>query len=90
MPRLEIQSNGPPHIVPFDGPTITIGRQAGNDIVVAEKVASRKHCVIEAKEGAFEVRDLKSHNGTWIGENRVLKAALSFGDTWWRGRRVKR
>ena len=83
MPRLEIKSKstGVVQVFQFADEQVTIGRQAGNDIVLPEKVASRKHCVIVHNGGSFQVKDLKSHNGTWIGENRVLKANLSFGDS---------
>jgi general secretion pathway protein E len=81
MPRLEIKARGATRIVPFDGPRVTIGRLAGNDIVLEDAVASRQHCVIEHFKGTFRVVDLKSHNGTWLGENRVLEANISFGDS---------
>ncbi|HVP10408.1 MAG TPA: ATPase, T2SS/T4P/T4SS family [Phycisphaerae bacterium] len=80
MPRLEIKTRDETRIVPFDGPRVTIGRQAGNDVVLEDAVASRQHCVIEHFRGTFRVVDLKSHNGTWLGENRVLEANISFGD----------
>lgn len=82
MPRLEIKSKstGVSQVVQIVGKKVTIGRQADNDVVLPEKVASRKHCVIEQNGGTFLVKDLKSHNGTWIGDNRILKANMSFGD----------
>ncbi len=83
MARLEITTKADPRpvIYQFEGPTVTIGRQPGNDIVLQDKVASRKHCVIEQVNGAFRVSDLSSHNGTWLGENRILKSALVFGQS---------
>jgi type II secretory ATPase GspE/PulE/Tfp pilus assembly ATPase PilB-like protein len=81
MPRLEVKSKSGSRTVPFSGPRITIGRQAGNDIIIEEAVASRRHCVIEQRLGAFRVVDLKSHNGTWLGENRILEASIGFGDS---------
>ncbi len=80
MPRLEIASQGQTKVVPFDGPQMTIGRQDGNDIVLADNKASRRHCVIEQKNGGFQLRDLESHNGTWVGENRILETTLRVGD----------
>jgi general secretion pathway protein E len=81
MPRLEIKAKGITRREPFDGPRVTIGRQAGNDIVLDDAVASRQHCVIEHFKGTFRVVDLKSHNGTWLGENRILEANITFGDS---------
>ncbi len=82
MARLEIKSQGQKaQIVPLDRAKLTIGRQSGNDVVLSDAAASRNHCVIVRKDGQFLLRDLKSHNGTWMGENRVLEAFLEFGDT---------
>lgn len=81
MPRLEIKSKGQVHYVPFTGARITIGRHADNDIVIMESVASRKHCVIERHGETFRVKDLTSHNGTWLGEARIRVAELEIGDT---------
>jgi len=81
MPRLEITTQGKTRIVPFTGARLSIGRQPGNDVVLDDPAASRKHCVIESAGGAFKLVDLKSHNGTWIGENRVLEANIALGDS---------
>lgn len=80
MPRLEITSNSKKQMVLFTGTALTIGRSQENDVVLADPVASRRHCVIEQDGGAFRVKDLKSHNGTWIGVNRVIEATLAFGN----------
>ena len=37
-----------------------------------EKGVSRKHALIRRTEGAYEVVDLYSTNGTWINEQRLL------------------
>jgi general secretion pathway protein E len=81
MARLEIQYPDRTELVKIGGPKVTIGREEGNDIVLAEKVASRKHCILELVKGAFRVTDLKSANGTWVGENRIIEADVAFGDT---------
>jgi len=81
MPKLEVKANGKTRTVSFDGRTVTLGRSTDNDVVLADKVASRRHCVIEQKGGVFHLQDLESHNGTWIGENRILEARLGFGET---------
>ena len=81
MPRLEVKTKEETRFVPFTGAKITIGRQADNDIVISEKVASRSHCVIERHGKKFKIKDLKSHNGTWLGDNKVREATLKYGDT---------
>ena len=81
MPNLEIKKDGETRIVPFSGPAMTIGRAPENDLVLDDKVASRKHCLIQQAGAAFRIKDLNSHNGTWVGENRILEAGLGFGET---------
>src|SRR5262245_7947933 len=81
MPRLEIKSNGKKESIPFEKEEISIGRQAGNDIVLEDVKASRRHCVIRHSKGTFRLKDLKSQNGTWIGGNRVDEAIIALGDT---------
>ena len=81
MPRLEIKSkNQPDRIVEFADKSVSIGRQEDNQIVLKDAAASRKHCVIERRNGQVILKDLKSHNGTWMGENRILEAILEIGD----------
>lgn len=49
--------------------TITIGRDASNDVVVDDPLASRKHAVIEKVGEVFYLRDLKSTNSTYVNNN---------------------
>jgi len=81
MPKLEIKCQGDVKLVDFNRPRLTIGRQAGNDIVLSDPAASRRHCVLQRVGGNFLLKDLESHNGTWIGENRIIEASLNLGDT---------
>ncbi|MCA9256548.1 MAG: Flp pilus assembly complex ATPase component TadA, partial [Phycisphaerales bacterium] len=81
MPKLEVKSNGKKTLFPIGKDRMTIGRQEGNDIVIAEKVASRRHCEIVHEGGQIIIKDLKSANGTWLGENRIVEAELTFDDT---------
>jgi hypothetical protein len=58
--------------------SVVIGRHSTCDISVADRMASRRHCTIEGRDGEFFVRD-HSANGTWIyidgEEGRLLKGA---------------
>ena len=66
------------------GRTVTIGRSPTNQIVIKEEQASRQHAEIFLNDGQWTVRDLKSRNGTAVGENRVTgDFALSPGDVIW-------
>ncbi len=67
--------------VRFGGP-LTIGRDAGNDMVLGFGKISRRHAVIEWAEGAWRVRDLNSENGTSVNGEEVARAhRIHVGDT---------
>jgi hypothetical protein len=61
-------------------PAVLIGRSDDNDVVIQDDTVSRRHCFIEIKQGIFIIRDLMSHNGTWVnGEKVSPRAPLSNG-----------
>jgi len=59
-------------------PRLTFGRDAGNDIVVADDYASRNHAAVEVDTMRFKLTD-QSANGTYVafdgtpGEVRILR-----------------
>jgi predicted Zn finger-like uncharacterized protein len=58
-------------------PLATIGRLGGGaDIEVDDRQVSRLHCALEVKDNAVLLRDLRSTNGTFIADQRVLSAKL--------------
>ncbi|HLW70381.1 MAG TPA: FHA domain-containing protein [Candidatus Binataceae bacterium] len=63
------------------GAPTRVGRALDNDIVIDDASISRYHAVIEARNGGYVVRDLGSHNGTWLGDTRVTQASLERGAT---------
>ena len=74
--------------IDIDRARITIGRVAGNDLLLVDDKVSRHHAVIERQDGGRVVlRDLDSRNGTFIDGirltgSRVLMGGerLQFGD----------
>jgi transcriptional regulator with GAF, ATPase, and Fis domain len=63
-----------------DGP-LFLGRDSSNQVEVLDPVVSRKHCSVrEIADGAFEVTDLDSHNGTFLNGTRVSRKAIQHGD----------
>ena len=60
----------------FDKPTISIGRDAVCDVVVENIGASRCHATIEKTEDGYVLADLKSHNGTFVGGEKVFHHRL--------------
>jgi serine/threonine protein kinase len=58
----------------------TVGRLSENSIAILHPTVSRRHCVIEAKEGSFVVRDMGSINGCTLNGKPITGARLSSGD----------
>jgi ABC-type multidrug transport system ATPase subunit len=58
---------------------VTIGRAAGNDIVVSDVLASREHAALVPTRLGTEIRD-KSVNGTFVNGTRVGSAILAEDD----------
>jgi ABC-type multidrug transport system ATPase subunit/pSer/pThr/pTyr-binding forkhead associated (FHA) protein len=52
---------------------VRIGRAADNDLRVDDPRASRYHAVIERVGMRYRIRDLRSHNGTFVNGQRVEK-----------------
>jgi len=52
---------------------IQIGRDAGNDVVLASPTVSRFHAQVEKVGQRFRVRDLRSSNGTFVNGERIQK-----------------
>jgi pSer/pThr/pTyr-binding forkhead associated (FHA) protein len=58
----------------------TIGRAEDNDIRLTERNISRRHCVVrETSEGAWEIVDHGSYNGTFVNGQRVTNEGNPLG-----------
>ena len=80
MPFLEVKGGPRPRRIKLDGSTVSIGRLADNVVAEDESSLSRKHCVIEFVEGAWQVRDLQSRNGTRVNGSKISKKRLAHLD----------
>jgi len=59
----------------------TIGREAGNDIIINDPQVSRNHARLTLQGSAYILEDLGSTNGTFVNGRRVSgPVALSAGD----------
>ena len=70
----------------FDKPQIAIGRDATCDIVVDNIGASRRHATIEKTSQGYLLADLKSHNGTFVGGQKVFHHQLKDTDEFFIGK----
>ncbi len=64
---------------------ISIGREAGNDIVIQDGKISKIHCVISVEKGGrgverIDIRDQGTTNGTLFNGEPVVRATLMAGD----------
>jgi pSer/pThr/pTyr-binding forkhead associated (FHA) protein len=58
-------------------PLVTIGRlRGGADFEIDDPMISRLHCAVEVKNDAVYLRDLRSTNGTYVADKRVLATQL--------------
>ena len=62
------------------GDVISIGRARPSDIALADRKASRRHCVIRFGAEGLVVTDLGSRNGTFVRGERVTTAPLDVGE----------
>jgi len=62
------------------GKSITIGRGAETDVLIADKLASRIHCVISYKDGHYYIRDCDSRNGTFVNDSSIEVCQINPGD----------
>lgn len=62
------------------GKVITLGRQAGCDIVITDRYVSRRHAEVFVRDDQLFVRDLQSTHGTLVNGQPVTECALRPGD----------
>ena len=59
----------------------SVGRDAGNDVVLNDDAASAKHAVLSFADGEWWLEDAASTNGTLLNGTRVReKARVHYGD----------
>ena len=69
------------HLLPAGGDDeVRIGRGADNDLILDDSTASSSHARIHATELGWEIVDLGSSNGTFVGGDRVERHVLGGGD----------
>ncbi|MEW6667838.1 MAG: adenylate/guanylate cyclase domain-containing protein [Thermodesulfobacteriota bacterium] len=82
MPVLNILfSDGTESSLALEKENYLLGRSKDNDIVLADHTVSRKHAQISRGPGGFLLKDLGSHNGTFVNGTRVGEHLLHHKDS---------
>jgi Nif-specific regulatory protein len=66
--------------LPLTAAGLTLGRDHGNAVHLRDLAVSRQHCVLEAEDGHFRLRDLDSRHGTFVNGVPILERTLEHGD----------
>ncbi|MEX2578466.1 MAG: FHA domain-containing protein [Verrucomicrobiales bacterium] len=59
---------------------ISLGRGPDNDVVLDHVSMSGSHAVIQNLDGAFQITDLSSTNGTFVNDEAISESILGHGD----------
>ncbi|MFC1852625.1 ATP-binding protein [candidate division CSSED10-310 bacterium] len=66
----------------FENDVVTIGRSKHSDIILSDHAISRQHLQISQSEAdplTFILKDLKSRNGVFIDDNKILQGSAHCG-----------
>jgi len=72
--RLVAIGDSTPRKFALDRDRVTIGSAPDNDFVLAESTVSRRHAILERRDGAWFLADTGSTNGTFRNDQRVNTA----------------
>ena len=67
-------------VVSLSREQLSLGREASNDLRLVDPLVSRRHCLVTTQAGSCPIRDLDSHNGTFVNEVPVKERVLEHGD----------
>lgn len=74
--RLMVRYRGGSFIVSETFPVLLAGREDGNDLIVADRRASRQHARIEWRQGYYLLIDSNSSNGTYVMDEAGKQVVL--------------
>ncbi|MGH7753496.1 MAG: sigma 54-interacting transcriptional regulator [Gemmatimonadales bacterium] len=67
--------------LPFNGPTLIVGRAPDSDLVLGDETVSWRHLSLERAPEGIRVRDLASRNGTFLDGRRIESAITGAGSS---------
>ncbi len=66
--------------IPLPRTVLSIGRDPGNDLVLADAMVSRRHALVELRGSQYFIRDCNSSNGSLVNGDRISERSLRDGD----------
>jgi predicted component of type VI protein secretion system len=81
MPFLEVIQEDSRARFQFERDEATVGRDAENDIVLADSSVSSRHCAVVRAGDGYILKDLDSTNGTLLNGELIKEAPLRAGDS---------
>jgi hypothetical protein len=70
------QGPKPNQVFDLDKDVLTLGREAGNDLVIEDPQISRRHSRLTRQGNSYLLEDLGSTNGTFVNGSRVTTPVL--------------
>ena len=64
-------------VFPITKPRIYLGRGSNMDIQIKDSEVSRRHAMLEVRDGSVVLVDMGATNGTWVGGERAEEAEIS-------------
>src|SRR3954469_22289663 len=77
---LLVAGEQPGRVHPLAKNTIIIGRNATADVKISDRAVSGEHARIINASTGYEIEDLGSTNGTYVGARKVMRSRLKNGD----------
>ena len=74
-------ARGTRYDIAIDSGEIIVGRSVGTRIRIDYTEVSRQHAAFSHDGTNYQIRDLKSANGTYINGKRIKEAVLTHGDS---------
>jgi len=79
--QVRVRQGAQESTVRLQGDSFTMGKDAGNDVVLNHRFVSGRHVKVTRQHNRFHVVDQHSTNGTWLNGVRVFEAELPFFST---------
>jgi len=77
--RLRVRERGRERVAPLPAEGLSVGSDASNGLALEDPYVSARHLRIEPRSGRWEVVDVGSTNGTFLGGVRVWRSELPPG-----------